>query len=277
MPIKSYKPYTPSRRYITGLDFKEVTRSEPEKRLLGKWRSKAGKDNSGHTTLRFRGGGHKRRYRVIDFKRNKDGVAAKVAAVEYDPNRSALIALLHYVDGDKRYILAPMGLKVGDTVTSGPGADIRPGNALALSDIPLGTVVHNIELAPGKGGQLCRSAAAGAQLMAREGNFATLKMPSGEMRLAAVACRATIGQVGNPDHSNIRIGKAGRQRWLGHRPHVLGVSMNPRDHPHGGGEGHSSIGRKSPVTPWGKPTLGRRTRHNKATDKFIIRRRGKRR
>jgi large subunit ribosomal protein L2 len=277
MPVKNYKPYTPSRRFITGLTFDELTRSKPEKSLLRPWRSRAGKDNLGRTSMRFKGGGHKRRYRLVDFKRDKDGIPAKVAAVEYDPNRSAFIALLHYADGEKRYILAPMGVKVGDALLSGPKADVRPGNCLPLNDIPLGMVIHNIELTPGKGGQLCRSAAAGAQLMAREGKFATLKMPSGEMRLVYAGCRATIGQVGNAEHSNIRVGKAGRQRWLGRRPHILGVAMNPRDHPHGGGEGHSSIGRKSPVTPWGKPTLGRRTRHNKATDKYIVRRRGKRR
>lgn len=262
---------------MTTLTTEEITRSKPEKSLLRPWKSHAGKDATGHTSVRFRGGGHKRRYRLIDYKRDKDDVQAKVAAVEYDPNRSALIALLHYADGEKRYILAPVGLKVGDGVISGDAIDIRLGNCLPLSAIPLGTIVHNIELTPGKGGQLCRSAAAGAQLMAKEGKFATLKMPSGEMRLVFVGCRATVGQVGNLDHSNIRVGKAGRKRWLGHRPHVLGVAMNPRDHPHGGGEGHSSIGRKSPMTPWGKPTLGKRTRQNKSTDKFILRRRGKKR
>jgi large subunit ribosomal protein L2 len=277
MPIKTYKPYTSVRRFMTTLTTEEITRSKPEKSLLRPWKSHAGKDATGHTSVRFRGGGHKRRYRLIDYKRDKDDVQAKVAAVEYDPNRSALIALLHYADGEKRYILAPVGLKVGDGVISGDAIDIRLGNCLPLSAIPLGTIVHNIELTPGKGGQLCRSAAAGAQLMAKEGKFATLKMPSGEMRLVFVGCRATVGQVGNLDHSNIRVGKAGRTRWTGHRPHVLGVAMNPRDHPHGGGEGHSSIGRKSPMTPWGKPTLGKRTRQNKSTDKFILRRRGKKR
>jgi large subunit ribosomal protein L2 len=277
MPIKTYKPYTSVRRFMTTLTTEEITRSKPEKSLLRPWKSHAGKDATGHTSVRFRGGGHKRRYRLIDYKRDKDDVQAKVAAVEYDPNRSALIALLHYADGEKRYILAPVGLKVGDGVISGDAIDIRLGNCLPLSAIPLGTIVHNIELTPGRGGQLCRSAAAGAQLMAKEGKFATLKMPSGEMRLVFVGCRATVGQVGNLDHSNIRVGKAGRTRWTGHRPHVLGVAMNPRDHPHGGGEGHSSIGRKSPMTPWGHPTLGKRTRQNKSTDKFIIRRRGKKR
>jgi len=277
MPIKTYKPYTSVRRFMTTLTTEEITRSKPEKSLLRPWKSHAGKDATGHTSVRFRGGGHKRRYRLIDYKRDKDDVQAKVAAIEYDPNRSALIALLHYADGEKRYILAPVGLKVGDGVISGDAIDIRLGNCLPLSAIPLGTIVHNIELTPGRGGQLCRSAAAGAQLMAKEGKFATIKMPSGEMRLVFVGCRATVGQVGNLDHSNIRVGKAGRTRWTGHRPHVLGVAMNPRDHPHGGGEGHSSIGRKSPMTPWGHPTLGKRTRQNKSTDKFIIRRRGKKR
>ena len=277
MPIKSYRPYTPTRRYQTVQTFEEITRNEPEKSLLRPWHSKAGKDALGHTTARFRGGGHKRRYRLVDFKRDKDGVEAKVAQIEYDPNRSALIALLHYKDGEKRYILAPQGLKVGDSVMSGEGADIRPGNSMPMTAIPLGSIIHNIELTPGKGGQMCRSAAAGAQLMAKEGKFVTLKMPSGEMRLVFSGCRATIGQVGNSDHSNVRLGKAGRTRWLGHRPQILGVSMTPRDHPHGGGEGHSSVGRKTPMSPWGKPALGHRTRSNKATDKFIVRRRGKRR
>jgi large subunit ribosomal protein L2 len=277
MPIKTYKPYTPSRRYITGLNFSEITKDKPEKSLLRPWHSKAGKDASGRTTIRFRGGGHKRRYRLVDFRRDKDNVVAKVAAIEYDPNRSAFLALLHYADGEKRYILAPNGIKVGDAVVSGDNVDPRLGNALPLSAIPLGTVVHNVELTQGKGGQICRSAAAGAQVIAKEGKFATLRLPSGEMRLVFIGCRATIGQIGNLDHSNIRIGKAGRVRWTGHRPHILGVAMTPRDHPHGGGEGHSSIGRKSPSTPWGKPALGRRTRVNKSTDKFILRRRGKKR
>jgi large subunit ribosomal protein L2 len=262
---------------MTTLVKNEVTREKPEKGLVRPWRSTAGKDSSGRTTVRFRGGGHKRRYRLIDFKREKDGIPAKVAAIEYDPNRSANIALLHYADGEKRYIISPQGLLVGDTVISGERADIRPGNCLPLGSIPLGTVIHNLELIPGKGGQLCRSAAAGAQLMAKEGNYATVKLPSGEMRLIHVGCKATIGQIGNTDHSNIRLGKAGRNRWKGRRPHILGVSMTPRDHPHGGGEGHSSIGRKSPVTPWGKPTLGRRTRVLKLTNKFIVRRRGEKR
>jgi large subunit ribosomal protein L2 len=277
MPIKKYKPYTPTRRFATGLVFSEITKTKPEKSLLRPWKSQAGKDASGHTSIRFRGGGHKRRYRLIDFKRDKDGIPAKVAAIEYDPNRSANIALLHYADGEKRYIIAPLGLAVGDKVASGENADIKPGNALPLSAIPLGTVVHNIELTPGRGGQLCRSAAAGAQVLAKEGKFATVRMPSGEMRLVYIGCKASIGQVGNTDHSNVQLGKAGRMRWKGRRPHILGVSMTPRDHPHGGGEGHSSIGRKSPMSPWGKPTLGKKTRVSKPSDKFIIRRRGKKR
>jgi large subunit ribosomal protein L2 len=277
MPIKKYKPYTPTRRFATGLVFSEITKTKPEKSLLRPWKSQAGKDASGHTSIRFRGGGHKRRYRLIDFKRDKDGIPAKVAAIEYDPNRSANIALLHYADGEKRYIIAPVGLAVGDKVASGENADIKPGNALPLTAIPLGTVVHNIELTPGRGGQLCRSAAAGAQVLAKEGKFATIRMPSGEMRLVYIGCKASIGQVGNTDHSNVQLGKAGRMRWKGRRPHILGVSMTPRDHPHGGGEGHSSIGRKSPMSPWGKPTLGKKTRVSKPTDKFIIRRRGKKR
>jgi len=277
MPIKKYKPYTPTRRFATGLVFSEITKTKPEKSLLRPWKSQAGKDASGHTSIRFRGGGHKRRYRLIDFKRDKDGIPAKVAAIEYDPNRSANIALLHYADGEKRYIIAPLGLAVGETVVSGEAADIKPGNALPLTAIPLGTVVHNIELTPGRGGQLCRSAAAGAQVLAKEGKFATIRMPSGEMRLVYIGCKASIGQVGNTDHSNVQLGKAGRMRWKGRRPHILGVAMTPRDHPHGGGEGHSSIGRKSPMSPWGKPTLGKKTRVSKPTDKFIVRRRGKKR
>lgn len=277
MAIKKYRPTTPSRRFMTGHGFEEITTAAPEKSLLRPWRQKAGKDSAGRTAVRFRGGGHKRRYRLVDFRRDKDGIPATVASIEYDPNRSAYIALLKYADGEKRYIIAPQGVKVGDILKSGEKAEIRPGNCLPLSAIPTGTTVHNIELTPGQGGKLCRSAAAGAQLMAREGKFATLKMPSGEMRLVFVGCKATIGEVGNPDHSNVTTGKAGRKRWLGRRPHILGLSMTPRDHPHGGGEGHSPIGMSSPVTPWGKPTLGRKTRRNKATDKYIVRRRRKRR
>ncbi|UCH34274.1 MAG: 50S ribosomal protein L2 [Armatimonadota bacterium] len=273
MPLKQYRATTPSRRYMTRVE-RRYTRQRPEKALLKPVGGSGGRNVSGRTTVRFRGGRHKRRYRVIDFKRNKDNVPAKVAAIEYDPNRSADIALLHYVDGDKRYILAPVGLVVGATVSSGPQADVRPGNAMALSSMPVGTIVHNIELSPGKGGQLCRSAGASAQLMAKEGKFAHLRLPSGEMRMVYIGCRASVGQVANPEHSNVTIGKAGRKRWLGHRPHVRGVAMTPRDHPHGGGEGRSPVGRKSPMSPWGKPTLGPKTRkRNKASDRFIVKRR----
>jgi large subunit ribosomal protein L2 len=254
---------------------RRYTRQRPEKSLLRPAASSAGRNASGRTTMRFRGGGHKRRYRVIDFKRTKDNVPAKVASVEYDPNRSADIALLHYADGEKRYILAPVGLEVGATVISGAeDVDVRPGNAMPLAAMPVGTVVHNIELSPGKGGQLCRSAGASAQLMAKEGKFAHLRLPSGEMRTVYIGCRASVGQVANPEHSTITIGKAGRKRWMGHRPHVRGVAMTPRDHPHGGGEGRSPVGRKSPMSPWGKPTLGPKTRkRNKASTRLIVKRR----
>ena len=275
MAIKKYKPTSPGRRFVTVSAFNEITKTEPEKSLLEPLTKKAGRNANGRITVRHRGGGHKRMYRVIDFKRNKDGVPAKVAAVEYDPNRSARIALLHYADGDKRYIIAPNGLSVGAVIESGPQADIKVGNALPLQNIPVGTMVHNIELHPGHGGQLVRSAGTSAQLMAKEGKYATLRMPSGEMRMVLQACRATIGQVGNIDHENITIGKAGRQRWLGKRPTVRGIVMNPVDHPHGGGEGRSPIGR-NPVTPWGKPALGARTRKkNKASNKLIVKRRKK--
>jgi len=254
--------------------FEEITKKEPERSLVVTLKNKAGRNMQGRLTIRHRGGGHKRKYRIIDFKRDKDGIPAKVAAIEYDPNRTAYIALLHYADGEKRYILAPDGLRVGDTVESGENADIKPGNALKLAHIPVGTTVHNIELIPGKGGQMVRAAGASAQLMAKEGGMATLRLPSGEMRMVSENCRATIGQVGNIDHENISIGKAGRSRWLNRRPHVRGVVMNPVDHPHGGGEGKAPIGRKSPVTPWGKPTLGYKTRKkNKASDKYIVKRR----
>jgi large subunit ribosomal protein L2 len=252
--------------------FEEITRATPERSLIRPLKKSGGRNNVGRITSRRRGGGHKRRYRVIDFKRNKDGVPAKVASIEYDPNRSARVALLHYVDGEKRYILAPVGLKVGDTVKSGPGADIRPGNAMALRDMPLGMTIHNVELHPGHGSQLARSAGTEVQLMARDGDYAQLRLASGEMRLVQTLCRATIGQVGNTDHENISIGKAGRSRWLGRRPKVRGVAMNPVDHPHGGGEGKTSGGR-NPVTPWGVPTKGYKTRRNKRTDKYIVRRR----
>ena len=248
---------------MTVLTFEEITKKEPEKSLVKTLKSTGGRNVYGRITARHRGGGHKRKYRIIDFKRDKDNIPAKVAAIEYDPNRSANIALLHYVDGEKRYILAPLGLKVGDIVESGTNVDIKPGNALPLERIPLGTIIHNIEMKAGKGGQLVRAAGASAQLMAKEGDYAHLRLPSGEVRLVRKECRATIGQVGNLDHENISIGKAGRSRWLGKRPHVRGSAMNPVDHPHGGGEGKAPIGRKSPVTPWGKPTLGYKNQEEK--------------
>jgi large subunit ribosomal protein L2 len=261
---------------MTVRTFDEVTATEPEKSLLEPLKNNAGRNNAGRITMRHQGGGHKRKYRVIDFKRDKDGIPAKVATIEYDPNRSANIALLHYADGEKRYILAPVGVKAGTTVISGEGADIRPGNAMPLKYMPVGTLIHNIELKLGKGGQLVRSAGGSAQLMAKEGKYAHVRLPSGEVRLISQECKATIGQVGNLEHENITIGKAGRARWLGKRPTVRGVVMNPVDHPHGGGEGKAPIGRKSPVTPWGKPTLGYKTRKkNKKSDQFIARRRNK--
>lgn len=275
MAVKNYKPTSPGRRGASVATFEEITKSRPEKSLLEPLRQAGGRNNAGRITLRFRGGGHKRQYRVVDFKRNKDGVPARVAAIEYDPNRSARLALLHYRDGEKRYILAPIGLSVGDTVMSGPEADIRPGNALPLEAIPVGTQVHNIELKPGKGAQLVRSAGAGAQLMAKEGEYAQIQLPSGERRQVHVRCRATIGQVGNVEHENVVLGKAGRKRWLGRRPHNRGVVMNPVDHPHGGGEGKSPIGHPGPLSPWGQPTLGYRTRRRKASDGMIVRRRTK--
>ncbi|MFA7467506.1 MAG: 50S ribosomal protein L2 [Desulfotomaculaceae bacterium] len=275
MGIKNFKPTSPGRRFVTVSTFEEVTTNEPEKSLLAPLKKQSGRNASGRITVRHRGGGHKRKYRIIDFKRNKDGIPAKVASIEYDPNRSARIALLHYADGEKRYIIAPAGLKVGQLIESGPDADIKPGNALQLRNIPLGTMIHNLELYPGAGGQLVRSAGTSAQLMAKEGKHAHIRMPSGEMRLLLQDCRATIGQVGNVDHENISIGKAGRKRWMGIRPTVRGVVMNPVDHPHGGGEGRSPIGR-NPVTPWGKPTLGARTRKKKKpSDRLIVKRRGK--
>ncbi|ACL68881.1 50S ribosomal protein L2 [Halothermothrix orenii] len=270
MAIKKFKPTTPSRRFMTVSAFDEITRREPEKSLLAPLKKTGGRNSYGRVTVRHRGGGHKRRYRIIDFKRDKDGVPARVASIEYDPNRSARIALLHYVDGEKRYILAPNKLQVGDTVKSGEDAEIKPGNALKLKNIPVGTIIHNIELKPGKGGQLARAAGTMAQILAKEGKYAHIKLPSGEVRLISLECKATIGQVGNIDHENISIGKAGRKRWLGKRPHVRGVAMNPVDHPHGGGEGRTSTGRH-PVTPWGKRTLGKKTRKRKASDKYIIR------
>ncbi|HIE52099.1 MAG TPA: 50S ribosomal protein L2 [Armatimonadetes bacterium] len=273
MPIKQYKPTSPGRRAMTVTSFEEITRDQPEKSLLRPLKKTGGRDRKGHISVRHRGGGHKRRYRLIDFKRDKDGIPAQVRSIEYDPNRSAHIALLSYVDGEKRYILAPVGLKVGDEVLSGEQAPVKPGNALPLRVLPLGTVVHNIELIPGRGGQLARSAGCYAQLMAREGKHALLRLPSGEVRMVPVDCKATVGQVGNADHGNITIGKAGRLRWLGRRPSVRGLAMNPNDHPHGGGEGGCSIGRKCPVTKWGKPALGRKTRRKKPSDRLIVRRR----
>jgi large subunit ribosomal protein L2 len=274
MPIKRYKPTSPGRRGMSVVTFDDITTDKPHKPLVEPLKSKAGRNNQGRLTTRHRGGGHKRRYRIIDFKRDKDGVAARVATIEYDPNRSARIALLFYADGEKRYITAPNGLRVGDRLMSGAEAEIRVGNCLPLRNIPLGTALHNVELYPGRGAQLVRSAGNSAQLMAREGNYATLRMPSGETRLVPVAARATIGQVGNVDHQNQNLGKAGRARHMGRRPTVRGSVMNPNDHPHGGGEGRAPIGGQ-PQTKWGKPAMGARTRHNKKTDRFIIRRRKK--
>ncbi|NLI60183.1 MAG: 50S ribosomal protein L2 [Clostridiales bacterium] len=275
MAIKKFRSTSPARRHMTVSSFEEITKLTPEKSLLTTLKSKAGRNSDGRITVRHRGGGVKRKYRIIDFKRNKDGIPAKVAGIEYDPNRSANIALLHYADGEKRYIIAPNGLKDGDMVMSGPDADIKVGNALPLRNIPLGTVIHNIELTPGKGGQLVRSAGNSAQLLAKEGQYAHVRLPSGEVRLVLLNCKATIGQVGNIDHENITIGKAGRKRHMGIRPTVRGSAMNPVDHPHGGGEGRAPIGKPSPVTPWGKPTLGYKTRKRKKSDSYIIKRRGK--
>ena len=274
MGIKSYRPYTETRRYQTGLTFEEITSTKPHKPLLEPKTRISGRNNQGQLTIWRRGGGHKRQYRIVDFKRDKVGIPARVATVEYDPNRSAFLALLHYADGEKRYILCPNGMKVGDKVLSGPEADIVAGNAMALRSLPVGTLIHNLELRPGKGGQLVRSAGASAQLLAKEGEYAQVRLPSGEVRKVLMDCMATIGQVGNLDHENITWGKAGRRRWLGIRPTVRGVAMNPVDHPLGGGEGKTSGGR-NPVTPWGKPTRGYKTRNNKQTDRFIVKRRGK--
>ncbi len=276
MPITKFKPTSPGRRQMTVSTFEEITRDEPEKSLVEPLKKTGGRNNQGRISIRHRGRGHKRLYRRVDFKRDKDGIPAKVASIEYDPNRSARLALLHYADGEKRYILAPVGLAVGDEVLSGEGADIKPGNAMPLRNMPTGTIVHNIELKPGKGGQMVRSAGAAAQIMAKEGDYAHLRLPSGEVRLVHLACRATVGQVGNIDHENISKGKAGRTRWMGRRPRVRGSVMNPVDHPHGGGEGRAPIGREHPVTPWGKPTIGYKTRKkNKESDRYIIRRRKK--
>lgn len=276
MAIKVYKAITNGRRNMTSLDFAEITTNKPEKSLLAPLPKKAGRNNQGKITVRHHGGGHKKQYRIIDFKRNKDNVPAKVATIEYDPNRSANIALLHYVDGEKRYIIAPKELQVGQVVVSGPEADIKIGNALPLANIPVGTLIHNIELKPGKGGQLVRSAGASAQVLGKEGKYVLVRLKSGEVRMILATCRATIGEVGNEQHGLVNIGKAGRTRWLGKRPTVRGSVMNPNDHPHGGGEGRTSIGRKSPMSPWGKPTLGKKTRSKKArSNKFIVRARTK--
>ncbi len=276
MPNRKYKPTSPARRYMTVSTFEEITTTQPEKSLLETLVRNAGRNKQGKITVRHRGNQVRRKYRIVDFKRDKDTVPAKVATIEYDPNRSANIALLQYADGEKRYILAPLGLKVGDTVVSGQGADIKPGNALPINLIPLGTLLHNIELVPGKGGQLARSAGNFAQLMAKEGKWAQLRLPSGEIRMVSMDCKATIGQVGNLDHENISLGKAGRKRHMGFRPTVRGVVMNPVDHPHGGGEGKSPIGMPGPVSPWGKPTLGHKTRKKKnINDKYILKRRTK--
>ena len=276
MAIRVYKPTSPARRFMSVLTFEEITKKTPEKALLQIKKGKAGRNKQGKITVRHQGGGNKVKYRVIDFKRNKDGVPAKVAGIEYDPNRTAFIALLHYADGEKRYILAPIDLKTGDTVLSGEHADIKPGNALPIRSIPLGTLIHNIEIIPGRGGQLVRSAGNSAQLMAKEGKNAQVRLPSGEVRLIPIDAKATIGVVSNPDNSNVRIGKAGRSRHMGIRPTVRGVVMNPVDHPHGGGEGKSPVGLPAPVTPWGKPALGLKTRkHKKYSDKKIVKRAGK--
>ena len=274
MAIKKYNPTSPARRFMTVSDFAEITKKSPERSLLAKKDKHAGRNSYGRITVRHRGGGNRRKYRIIDFKRNKDGMPATVIGVEYDPNRSANIALIQYEDGEKAYIIAPIGLTDGDVVVSGEGADIKPGNALFIKDIPVGTLIHNIELYPGKGAQLVRSAGNSAQLMAKEGDYAQVRLPSGEVRMIRLDCKATIGVVGNQQHENVSIGKAGRKRHMGWRPTVRGVVMNPNDHPHGGGEGKSPIGRPAPVTPWGKPALGLKTRKTKnRTDKFIVKRR----
>lgn len=273
MPVKVYKPTSPGRRGMTGYSFEELTTARPEKALVREKRGKSGRNNTGHVTVRHRGGGHKRAYRLIDFKRDKVGISARVATIEYDPNRTARIALLIYKDGEKRYIVAPSTLKVGDVLESGPNAPLRDGNALPLNRIPVGSMVHNIELEEGRGGQLVRAAGGAAQLIGREDKYAQVRLPSGEMRKVRDGCMATLGQVGNIDHANIKVGKAGRKRWKGWRPTVRGSAMDPKSHPHGGGEGRSPIGMAGPKTPWGKPALGYKTRKNKRTDKFIIRRR----
>jgi large subunit ribosomal protein L2 len=277
MAVKKYKPTTPGQRGMTGYSFDEITKTKPERSLIMPLRKTGGRNMHGRITVRHHGGGHKRFLRIIDFKRDKLIVPARVAAIEYDPNRTARLALLHYVDGEKRYILAPVGLRVGDTVVSGPKAEIRPGNCLPISSIPVGTMIHNIEVKQGKGGQLVRSAGTSAQLLAKEGEYAQVRMPSGEVRLILQTCYATVGQVGNLEHSNIKLGKAGRKIHMGIRPTVRGTAMSPRDHPHGGGEGRQPVGMPGPKSPWGKPTRGYKTRRNKLTDKFIVKRRSKKR
>jgi len=273
MALRTYKPTSPGRRLASAVDFSELSSKKPEKKLTAALKSKGGRNAHGHITTRHQGGGHKRRLRVVDFKRNKDDVRAKVVALEYDPNRTARLALLQYEDGTKAYILAPVGLQVGDSVYSGSSVDIKPGNALPLANIPLGTVIHNVEMKPGRGAQMIRSAGSFGQLMAKDGDWAQIRLPSGEVRKVLLTCRATVGQLGNIENSSVRIGKAGRARWLGIRPTVRGVVMNPVDHPHGGGEGKSGQGNPHPVSPWGQPSKGYKTRHNKRTDKFIVKRR----
>lgn len=277
MAVKKYKPVTPSQRGMTGASFEEITKSRPERSLITPMRKHGGRNAYGKITVRHRGGGHRRHMRLVDFKRDKRGIGARVAAIEYDPNRTARLALLFYADGEKRYIIAPLDLRVGDAVMAGPTAEIRAGNSLPISSIPVGTLVHNVELSAGRGGQLVRAAGGSAQLLAKEGDFAQIRLPSGEVRLVRQECYATIGQIGNTDHSNIKLGKAGRKRHRGIRPTVRGSAMSPRDHPHGGGEGRQPIGMPGPKSPWGKPTLGYKTRRNKKTDKYIVRRRGKKR
>jgi large subunit ribosomal protein L2 len=277
MAVKKYKPITPGTRGMTGYTFEEITKDKPERALLVPRRRSGGRNSYGRVTVRHRGGGNQRQIRVVDYKRDKFNIPARVAAIEYDPNRTARLALLFYADGEKRYIIAPLDLKVDDTVLSGPTAEVRPGNSLPISNIPVGTLVHNIELKEGKGGQLVRAAGGAAQLLAKEGDYAQVRLPSGEVRLVRQACYATIGQVGNVDHSNVKLGKAGRKRHMGIRPTVRGTAMSPRDHPHGGGEGRQPIGMPGPKSPWGKPTLGYKTRRNKKTDQYIVRRRGKKR
>lgn len=277
MAIKKYKPVTPSLRGMTGYTFEEITDKAPERSLLVSRRGHGGRNAQGRITVRHRGGGNRRAIRLVDFQRKKHGIPARVAAIEYDPNRTARLALLYYVDGEKRYIVAPLGVKVGDMVMAGPTAEVRPGNNMPIANIPVGTLIHNVEIKDGKGGQLVRSAGSAAQLLAKEGDYAQVRMPSGEVRLIRQTCYATIGQVGNLEHSNIKLGKAGRKRHMGIRPTVRGSAMSPRDHPHGGGEGRQPIGMPGPKSPWGKPTLGYRTRRNKKTDQYIVRRRGKKR